>query len=215
MREDIAEIMETRSGVYQTLARLWAEEVDEVFWQGLTGTAFPSLPETPSLDKAYRKLEGYLSNTAPDVLKELAADYSVLCRGVNPVKGADPYESVHRNPMGLMMQDEWEDVLRFYRKVGLQRSETTVEPEDHLGIELECMARLCQRYTRAYEQGDEEACSESLLMQLEMLEKHLLLWVPRFTAEVLKVASTEFYRSFATITHEYLLMDIELVRASS
>ena len=214
-RDEVAEMMVTRFGVYQTLARLWIGEVDDVLWQGLRSAAFPLLPEAPRLDNAYRKLEEYLNDAKPKILKELAADYAILCRGIDPTKGADPYESVHRSPMRLMMQDEWEEVLKFYREVGLQRSETAVEPEDHLGIELECMARLCQRFTKAYDQGDDKACSDSIQMQMRMLEDHLLLWVPRFTDEVLKVAKTEFYKSVAVITHEYLAMDAEFVRAIS
>ena len=111
-----------------------------------------------------------------------------------------------------MMQDEWEEVLRFYRKAGLERSPESIEPEDHLGIELECLARLSQRFAEAFEQGDEEACTEALRMQLHMLEEHLLLWVPRFTKKVLEISNTEFYRSLATITCEHLLMDTEFVK---
>jgi TorA maturation chaperone TorD len=211
MRNEVAEMMETRSHVYQTLARLWIAEVDETLLRGLKDAAFPALPEAPTLDSAYRRLEGYLQGTDAGTLRVLAADYSLLCRGTNPVKGADPYESVHRNPLGLMMQDEWEEVLRFYRAVGLKRSESSVEPEDHLGIELECMARLCQRFTKAYGQNDEVACLDSLRMQRKMLGAHLLLWVSHFTKEVLTVANTEFYKSVATITAEYLVMDFEYV----
>jgi len=43
--------------------------------------------------------------------------------GSDPREGADPYESVHRNKEGLLMQDEWEAVLNLYRELGLQRSE--------------------------------------------------------------------------------------------
>lgn len=211
-RDEVADILEARSGAYQTLARLWIEEVDEALWQGLVGTAFPAVPDAPRLDSAYRRLEGCIRNAAPDVLKELAIDYALLCRGANPVEGADPYESVHRNQFGLMMQDEWESVLRFYREVGLERSPSSVEPEDHLGIELECMARLCQRLATAYGRGDKEGCQDLVQMQLQMLEGHLLVWVPRFVDAVLRISKTEFYKSVATITQEYLLMDREFLQ---
>ena len=212
-RNEIADLMASRFSVYQVLARLWIEEVDEVLWQGMKDIAFPSLHETPQLNSAYRKLENYISNAGPNVLKELAVDYALLCRGSDPKKGADPYESVHRNQFGLMMQDEWEEVLRFYYEVDLKRSSSSIEPEDHLGIELECMALLCKKYTEAYGQEDEETCMHSIKMQLQMLEAHLLQWVPSFEEEVLKISKTEFYRSLAAITNEYLQMDAEFVRS--
>jgi len=211
-QKDITDLMETRSSVYQVLARLWISEVNEALLQGLKGTSFPLIPEAPELDSAFRKLEEYLLNATPDVIRELATDYAVLCRVADPRQGADPYESVHRNPMGLMMQDEWEAVLRFYREVGFERTSTAVEPEDHLGIELECMARLCQRYAQASEQGDEKGCLDSINNQLHLLEAHLLLWVPSFAERVQMIAKTEFYKSAATITNEYLLMDTNVLR---
>jgi TorA maturation chaperone TorD len=210
--EEIIDVMTARLGVYRMLARLWAEEVDDALWQGLQTTVFPALPETPQLESAYRRLENYIHEAKPDTLRCLAADYAMLCRGSNPVKGADPYESVHRNPLHLMMQDEWEEVFRFYRESGFQRSASAHEPEDHLGIELEFMAHQCNRYIQAYEKGDEAACRESIDRQVLMLETHLLLWVPLFVQEVLKVAMTEFYQSVAIITREFLSMDADCLR---
>lgn len=211
-KEECADMMEVRQGAYQILARLWINEVDEDLRQGLKNTAFPQAPETPRLDNAYRGLEGYLRDARPEVLKELASDYAVLCRGVNPRRGADPYESVHLNPLGLMMQDEWEEIFRLYREAGFQRSAEAIESEDHLGIELECMARLCERSATACMPAQTKACQDSLRLQLQLLEGHLLLWVPRFAKAVIEIAKTEFYRSAAIITNEYLAMDAQFVR---
>jgi TorA maturation chaperone TorD len=213
MLTETTEMMTTRLGVYQVLARLWIREVDEALWQGLLGTNFPSLPEQPELDSAYQKLSAFLSAAGPEVPRELTTDYAVLCRSANPHTGADPYESVHRNPLGLMMQDEWEEVLRFYRSIGFERSADAIEPEDHLGIELECMARLCQRYLDACEQGDTATAASSLRHQQHLLEAHLLLWVPRFASEVQKLAKTDFYRALATLTQEYLAMDAQYLKS--
>ncbi|MDR2035346.1 MAG: molecular chaperone TorD family protein [Coriobacteriales bacterium] len=211
-KTETAAMMETRLGVYQVLARLWIKEVDEDLLRGLESADFPELPEAPELNDAYRKLEAYLRSNEPEMLEDLAVDYAVLCRGVDPKKGAHPYESVHLNPMGLMMQDEWETVLRFYREVGLERSSEAIEPEDHLGIELECIARLCQRYLTASEQGNAQACADAIERQLHLLEAHLLVWVPIFAGEVIKIARTDFYRSAAIITAEYLSMDAQFLR---
>lgn len=209
--EELARTMSARLSVYQLLARLWSAEVDEPLWQALSAQEFPSLPDTPELDRAWKSLEDSIKQTDLEGLHVLAADYAMLCRGVNPVKGADPYESVHRNPMRLMMQDEWEAVLRFYREMGFSRSETAVEPEDHLGIELECMTHLCERYVAAFENEDEATCQQVLAWQQKLLGDHLLKWVPSFVREVLKVADTEFYRALATITQEYLILDSEFL----
>jgi TorA maturation chaperone TorD len=209
------EVLQTRLGVYRTLARFWANEIDEALWQGLSSASFSLTSDVSVLDDAYQKLEAYIRDAHqnnPNVLKDLSADYAVLCRGVNPSKGADPYESVHRNPHRLMMQDEWEDVLRLYREEGFKLSDSAIEPEDHLGIELECMALLCQRSYEALAQSDESAFDKAAQMQFKMLEEHLLLWVPSFTEAVLQHAQTGFYQAVAVITREYLQLDTELLR---
>jgi TorA maturation chaperone TorD len=212
--EDSAAIALTRSEAYKVLSRLWISEVDETLWQGLLATEFPSVPENPVLTDAYRALEEYIREAKPEHLSALAADYAMLCRGVDPVRGADPYESVHRNPMRLMMQDEWEAVLLLYREFGFVRSEDAVEPEDHLGIELECMAHLCERCYHASIQGDSDARSSARAMQRTLLEDHLLKWVPLFVSAVLKDADTEFYKAVALITQEYLRMDWNYLHSS-
>jgi TorA maturation chaperone TorD len=211
--EDIAASNLARYEAYKVLARLWIAEVDEALWQGFLTTEFPTEPENPVLNDAYRKLEVCIREAKPGYIRELAADYAMLCRGTNPVKGADPYESVHRNPMRLMMQDEWEAVLLLYRRFGFVCSADAVEPEDHLGIELECMAHLCDRCNRAYSDEDESAYRSALTMQRALLEDHLLKWVPVFVAAVLKDADTEFYKSVALITQEYLNMDKDILRS--
>lgn len=204
--------MTARSGAYRLLARLWMEEIDEEFWQGLSAAALLGVPEHLQLDSAYRTMERYVQGAPGNVLKLLAADYAVLCRGVDPNRGADPYESVHRSSLGLMMQDEWEAVLHFYRSVGYSRTASSVEPEDHLGIELECMAHLCQRAADASLQGDAAAALDAVEQQDTLLNEHLLKWVLDFVQAVLGAADTEFYRAAATITQEYLLMDREFLQ---
>lgn len=214
MNVQITDTTETRLGVYQVLARLWMSEVDERLFEGLKATEFPSTPETPELENAYRSLEAYLRDSPEEALTELTADYAVLCRSVDRHRGAHPYESVHTNHLGLMMQDEWEAVLRFYRDIGFERSESAIEPEDHLGIELECMARLCQRQLDASARDDEAASDEAIAQQRQLLEEHLLIWVPRFVEKVESMAKTDFYKAIASITNEYLKLDEGILRSS-
>ena len=159
----------------------------------------------------------FARDARPAVLRTLAADYAVLCRGVDRNRGADPYESVHRNRMGLMMQDEWEDVLKFYRQAGLRLKDTAVESEDHLGYELECMALLCGRSADALSAGpapDYGAYLAAAALQSQLLCDHLLKWVGSFCKKVRKYASTGFYRSLAMMTEEFLRMDEENLLAT-
>jgi TorA maturation chaperone TorD len=180
-KQEWSRLSRDRANTYTLLSRVWGAEVDESLYRQLRSTAFPHLPDIPALDQAYRRLEGALRVDTPDQLTELAVDYTLLCLGSDPQQGADPYESVHRNREGLMMQDEWEAVLRLYAELGVARSQDSHESEDHLALELECMAQLCGRQEAALRKGDFPEASWWLESQVGMLDNHLQLWVSSFT----------------------------------
>lgn len=216
IRQDLQEwvqLSQNRANSYTLHSRIWGEEVDESLYQQLRATTFPQLPEFPGLNRAYRRLEEALRDVSPGRLTALAVDYARLCLGSDPREGADPYESVHRNKEGLLMQDEWEAVLRLYNELGLARLETTFETEDHLALELECMALLCARQETALLAGNLPEASWWLEQQARMLDEHLLQWVPSFVRRVEKLGQTDFYKAFAILTEEYLKMDRSLLEA--
>lgn len=138
----------------------------------------------------------------------LAAEYAgpFLNVGKRP---ACPYESVYTSPERLLMQEARDEVLAVYREEGLSRSEALKEPEDHIAIEFEFMAHLCQKAVAAFEQGDRAACLASLEKQRSFLEQHLLVWVPDFCRDVEGAATTDFYRGVAQLTAEFLVEERE------
>jgi len=211
--EEMAGLAHNRANTYTLLSRVWGAEMDQSLWDELRLAAFPHLPELPALDKAYRRLEQALRSPSPHWLTDLAADYARLCLGSDPREGADPYESVHRNKEGLLMQDEWEAVLNLYHALGLARTEGTHESEDHLALELECMAQLCARQETALRSGELPEASWWLDQQVRMLDEHLLLWVPSFVRRVTALGNTEFYKAFADLTEQFLKMDRDLIAA--
>jgi TorA maturation chaperone TorD len=203
------ELARNRADTYTLLSRVWGAEVDQDLLGQLRAAAFPSLPDLPALDEAYRLLERSVQEDSLSLLTELAADFARLCLGSDPREGADPYESVHRNKEGLMMQDEWEAVLRLYAELGLARADTTYESEDHLALELECMALLCARQEEALKAGKMPEASWWLEQQERMLDEHLLKWVPSFVRRVEALGKTDFYKAFGALTVEFLKIDRE------
>jgi TorA maturation chaperone TorD len=204
-------LSQTRAATYTLLSRIWGAEVDESLYQQLRLTAFPRLPQLPAMERAYRRLEQALHDDAAERLTALAVDYARLCLGSDPREGADPYESVHRNKEGLMMQDDWEAVLRLYAELGLSRAEGAHEMEDHLALELECMAQLCARQEAALNAGELPEASWWLEQQVRMLDEHLLRWVSSFVGRVEKLGQTDFYKAFGALTQEFLKMDREVL----
>ena len=203
------ELAENRANTYTLLSRVWGTEVDQDLLDHLHAASFPHLPDIPTLDRAYRVLEKSVQEDSPAQLTALATDFARLCLGSDPREGADPYESVHLNKEGLMMQDEWEAVLRLYAELGLARADKTYESEDHLALELECMALLCDRQREALQAGEMPEASWWLDQQGRMLDEHLLKWVPSFIQRVEALGQTDFYKAFGALTGEYLKIDRE------
>lgn len=209
--ETLIALADSRAGSYTFLSRVWGEEIDEALWQQLRAATFPSLPELPGLDRAYRQVERALQTPPSDALTQFRVEYARLCLGSNRPRGADPYESVHRNPEGLLMQDEWEAVLHLYRELGLARAGVTHESEDHLAVELEAMALLCARQGNALRAGSLPEASWWLEQQSRLLNDHLLQWVPSFVERVEALAQTDLYKCFACLTEEFLKQDCDLI----
>jgi TorA maturation chaperone TorD len=204
--EEWIRLSQSRANTYTLLSRVWGLEMDESLLGQLSAIEFPRLPQLPALDRAYRRLERALQQEAGQRTR-LAADYARLCLGSDPREGADPYESVHRNKEGLLMQDEWEAVLRLYDELGLARAESTHESEDHLALELECMAQLCARQESALGEGNLPEASWWLDQQARLLDEHLMRWVPSFVKRVEKMGQTEFYKAFGALTEAFLKID--------
>jgi len=102
-------------------------------------------------------------------------------------------------------------VLLQYRREGLDRATRFHEPEDHISLEFEFMAYLCQQAALAFENQDGAAASYHFEKQKNFLEQHLLRWVPEFCHDVTRLGRMEFYKAAAKITADFLLMEGEVI----
>ncbi len=123
-----------------------------------------------------------------------------------------PYEAVYRDERvvddqvvrGLLMGPSTLAVKALYRETGLDVAEDVLELPDHVGLELGCMASLCQVEARAWERGDAETVQRARELQRRLLEEHLLQWVPSLCARIHGNAPGPFYRGIAMLTEAFL-----------
>ncbi|MDF3000720.1 MAG: asrA1 [Bacillota bacterium] len=211
--------MENREKLYRFLSSIYQKEVDRALLTQMKAMTFPSEAEAPSLTEGYRMLKDYLdqiderkARIPEDEVTDLAADYAkiFLAAGISQGSAAFPYESVYTSPERIIMQDAWETVRKLYESVGLIKNvETSGLFEDHIALELEFMAFLCEESHR------DPDCSDWLIKQREFLRDHLLNWVPSFTADVNQYADTAFYKGIAKITEGFLRFDKEILAGIS
>lgn len=141
---------------------------------------------------------------------DLAVEYAGLFLGVWG-KPAHPSESYYLTEGQLIMQQPRDEMLRLYMAMGVDRAGEFKEPEDHIALELQFMAHLCDKTIAALKDGNFKDARKYLDAQRDFLDEHLGKWVPKLASDVLKLAKHEFYRAIAKITKAYVDMDKELV----
>ncbi|MGG0717239.1 molecular chaperone TorD family protein [Robertmurraya massiliosenegalensis] len=203
------ELMINRKNFYRFLGRLYETEVDYNLLNQLKIMRFPAQSGDKELDKGYKLLGEYVSHPRFDPITDLAVDFARVFLGAGIYEGtvASPYESVYTSPERLIMQDARDEVLASYYAKGLDKLDTLNVPEDHISLEFEFMAYLCQETQNYVQTRDREGVSRSLIEQMEFLRKHLENWIPAFCEDIEKCASTNFYIAVAKITEGFLRLE--------
>lgn len=141
------------------------------------------------------------SATANEDPARIARDYNRLFFGPEKMK-APPYESVHRSTEGLVFAAETMEVRAAYAEFGLAAPRLNKEPDDHLGLELDFVARLCLAALDALDALDDadDAALTSLLGGIcRFLEEHLLVWAPTCLMQAANCSTTFFYQGVAAL----------------
>lgn len=206
-------LISNRAAFYTFLARLYQVEVDQPLLDQMHELDLNITADEEDIDEGYKLLGNYLRQRNTDVLTDLAVDYSRVFLGAGIVDGkaAFPYESVYTSPEHLIMQDARDQVLEFYYREGLDKSDSLDYPEDHIGLELEFMAYLCKKTCDSLISSDPSSAKRLLETQKAFLREHLMNWVPDFCADIEKHSQTNFYLALAKITRGLLKMESSIV----
>jgi anaerobic sulfite reductase subunit A len=210
-RAEFETLISNRAGTYAFLARIYRVEADQALLERISGMDLTTGVEEPDISEGYAILDRFVSTTTESTLTELAVDYAKIFLGVSRGSGAFPYESVYTSEDRLFMQEARDEVLAAFRAEGLDRSDDFNEPEDHIALEFEFMAYLCQNALTAFQESEDEKALGYLEKQKAFLEEHILNWVPDFCRDVVEIAQTDFYKAAAKITHGYLNLEREII----
>jgi TorA maturation chaperone TorD len=97
-----------------------------------------------------------------------------------------PWESVYVDPGRLVLQESTDDVVRAYAEQRVGFDGMGAQPADHVALELQFCAVLADRAP---------AREGSAAALRRFLDRHLLAWVPRFAADVARLADTDTWRA--------------------
>ena len=211
--EELAALMRDRAAMYGLLARLYRVEVDRALLDELRAMRFPAKTGDPQIDAGYRLMRDYLSSAHTNVIDELAVDY-VRCfigHGNTGFSAAYPYESVYTSARRLLMGDARDEVVALYRAAGKDKAADWKEPEDHVALELEFVAYLCEKAAEALDAGDEDGAYALTVQQGNFLYDHVENWVPMMLDDLEKFAKTSFYQGLCKLTRGMLAYDRAVV----
>lgn len=207
--EKLKELIMNRAELYSFLSRIYMQEVDKELLENMKRSGKPINIDDTEMARAYNKLRDILerSQINQEYIENLEADYASLFLGIGK-DPAHPYESVYLTQGRIIMGEPRDEVLRMYRKEGLQKVDWFKEPEDHIAIELEFMAFLCLKMEEALNRGTRDIGLRLIETQMDFFEKHLKSWIPKFCDDIVKYASKyDFYQAMADITKRYILLE--------
>ncbi len=208
-RAMLLDLNKRREDMYALLSRLYMVEVDEDFYKGLCGAAFPTGTGNEDVDQGYRLIATYCASHREDALLDLARDYTrvFIGHGNNAYAAAYPFESVYTSEKRLLMQAARDDILKVYARGGLTIQEGWTDPEDHIALELEYMQIMARRTYDALKAKDDDQALELLGDQREFLHRHLVSWTPFLVKDMRRLAKTDLYQGLALLTKGLLAED--------
>src|SRR5208283_4260132 len=192
---NINEVIRVRGDIYGFLSRGYRKAVDEGYLKDIEEIvpAFEMLTadtEDEVLKNGARGLKEFVGSIKDrtGLLEELNRGYTTLLLGVVSVNVPFPCESVYLSQAHLVMQEQRDQVLEFYKKYNMGVVEDFKNPEDHVSAELSFISRLCELTLEALGNDDMEGALEKLKAQKEFMYGHLLRWVHLLCANLRKAA---------------------------
>ncbi len=220
--ETVRQATATRATLYRMLSRAFSLEVDEPFieWLLKLEAAVASLAKDTDSDEfkeGSKLLSEFVVSVKSDFaknkgefLQNLAAEYASLFLNVGP-KPVHLAESVYLGKNHLLYEEPYFDVVRIYQIYGFKKRGSFREPEDHISVELEFMAHLCDLAVLSIEQGKKDYAKGYLKNQKEFLETHVYRWVPELVKKVRWASKNSFYLAMASLLAGFVSMDRFLV----
>lgn len=150
-----------------------------------------------------QEIHGLFDGIESSSLSDLQAEYVRLFdyRPTCPMFESSYTELEKSNPGKVKLSVE-----NFYNEFGLDASPASIEPPDHIMLELEFMHFLAFKEGEAFGEGGGEV-KKYLRAQQKFSEDHLLQWVPAFCDRLKENAGLSYYSTLAVLTEGFVLQD--------
>jgi TorA maturation chaperone TorD len=188
--------------LYAVLAEAYKQEMNEQALARFMQLVEQIQTSEPELQAIINNLKESLSAITVDREKGLLSmgiEYMNIFRGA----GSNPvflYEAVHRSEGGLLYEEPYFEVKAAYKKLGFKMETGWIEPDDHLAAECLFLAYLGMQIEREQMSGDENTLAFLRQQREAFLRQHFLVWVPKFSEQLLQHTLHNFYKQIAILT---------------
>ena len=195
-----------RSNLYNLLSRLYEREVEAPLLEQILSSS-RSTADGHILPPDFVTQVSFQG--AERAARELVAEFTALFIGGHRKRRVFPYESVYTSADRLLMQEARNSVATLYRDAQLSLQDDFHEPEDHLALELAYMAHLNMQASQAVQK---KSIQQSIDHQLSFYQRHLMVWVSEFCADLKKATRSTFYAWLAEFTSDFLAAEDEALQ---
>jgi TorA maturation chaperone TorD len=196
-----------RASLYGFFSRVYSREVSPDFLNRIKNSDFKSVLSEIGLDLG----QAFFDSPTAELLEDLACEYTRLFYG--PGKHISPYESVHHstgeNSNTLLWGDSSVEIEKLVTSLGLTYRPSYTGLPDHISVQLELMQHMVQWEQESREGDDAVAASHYLQHQKDLLEQHLVCWIPKFCDQVIHQAKFPFYLEIARLTKAFIEFDMK------
>ena len=224
MEDERCLVARGRSRTYLLLAKAFLGKPSaEYLAQVRDGRLLDALQD--SLSEEYRSaiegLRGVAMGPSFASAGELEPVYESLFRVPVPGRYVPPYESCFREGAGAIDSgygDMWGSsscqVNEFYARNRLKLAVENL-PSDHVGVELLFMSKMCELEAQAIKEGEYESAALLQYEELQFLESHLIVWLPRLARKVGEVHPGGFYAHLAWLAAGFAEGDADYLGEAS
>ena len=193
MSENFLEFMKDRALVFKFLSAIYRDEIPKELLSKMKDEKFlTAISKVPGGEKLAEVMK---DADVDKVFNELRYEYAdiFLNAGVAPVF---PYESVYVTGEPVVMQEPVFKVRKFFREAGVHKSEEYPDLDDHIAVEFEFMAYLCEK--------------ENVELQASFVAEHFK-WMKDFCDNLKKYSQADFYKAVAELTESIVSMEEKIV----
>lgn len=171
------------------LAQVVSVVPDETWVPSLVQVASGLDESAPGCARMKAYLEQHKQDSLDELVRNLAVDWTLAFRGVNPAHGPrPPYAGAWIASDGTGI-DVMLAINSCYVQEGLGSSGNRLNRYDYLGVELEFIAYLAKGLEDQEDEGRRTRAAK-------FIDAYVLSWLPRFREQVEECCDTEFWKGF-------------------